>query len=135
MRKRIALKISVLCCAVLLTTAVVAAPRHQKADSGPAGSSVSKTQSSGQPFSLQRLLTERLRLTRDLLRTLRELEVQEEPAPGLGTLGIVDGPDPFSLSGSESKPEQGEEPDESQKRRRREQDALNQTTQPNQKLH
>jgi len=130
MPKRIALRISVLCCAFLITTAVVAAPRQQIADDGSAGSSVSKSQRSGSAFSLQRLLVERLRLTRDILRTLRALEATEEPEPGLGTLGIVDGPDPIGFGGADPKPEEGEEPDETEERRKRERDAIKSSTQP-----
>jgi hypothetical protein len=135
MLNRIALKLSVLCCAFLITTAVVAAPRHQKADDGSNESSVSKSQGPGRAFSLQRLLTERIRLTRDILRTLRALEATEEPEPGIGTLVVVDGPDPFSLTGPEPKPEEGEGSDDTQDRRRKERDSLNSVSQPYQSLH
>jgi hypothetical protein len=135
MHKRIALKLSVFCCALLIATAVVAAPRHQTAGSrsGSDGATIEKT-SSGSTLSLQRLLSKRLQLSLELFMQLRSQEAPEETKPGIGKLTIVDEPDPFAF-GKDDPAEPGEDPDETQDRRRQEQDGANPNTQPYQSMN
>lgn len=134
MRKQIALKSTVLCVALLFATAVAAAPRDRATDAPADGSSASSSRSSGSSFSIQRMFSERLRLSFDVFRGVRGLESPNQSEPGLGTLTIVDVPDPIVLIRTPADGA-GDEPDETQKRRQAEQDAINEGKQPTVKFN